>query len=128
MRCGASVTSALCARNNRCIIRFQSGLGVICIDLLSSQLISTIRCKNIWRKNIFFSRKLVYLFFFFFLFFLVVIVYCICTQFFCYDTTFLVSLLPMQSYICNRSRLRESKKNEQDNADSTRISNDVNLE
>lgn len=33
---GASVTSALCARNNRCIIRFQSGLGVICIDLLSS--------------------------------------------------------------------------------------------
>lgn len=33
---GASVTSALCPRNNRCIIRFQSGLGVICIDLLSS--------------------------------------------------------------------------------------------
>lgn len=32
----ASVTRALCARNNRCIIRFQSGLGVICIDLLSS--------------------------------------------------------------------------------------------
>lgn len=26
----------LCARNNRCIIRFQSGLGAICIDLLSS--------------------------------------------------------------------------------------------
>lgn len=32
----ASVASVLCARNNRCIIRFQSGLGVICIDLLSS--------------------------------------------------------------------------------------------
>lgn len=32
----ASVRSALCARNNHCIIRFQSGLEVICIDLLSS--------------------------------------------------------------------------------------------
>lgn len=37
VRC-ASVTTALCARNNRCIIRFQSGLGVICIDLLSTHL------------------------------------------------------------------------------------------